>query len=219
MYRFSEDLDFTIRNDSKPKSSDIDLNLRELAKWVYEETGIELSDISVKLFPDSEGKRFRSKIGYSGPLQQGGSLAKIKLDLSQDEVLVEKSCLREVHHDYSDSAKELFKVNAYSYEEIFAEKVRALVERCRPRDLYDVVNLYERRSGYGFKKEVFLEILGKKLAFRKIPMLSVQKLIGVSQKEELVQEWENMLQHQINLLPQVSEYFTKLDSVLEGLEI
>ena len=26
----------------------------------------------------------------------------------------------------------------YSYEEVFAEKVRALAERARPRDLYDV---------------------------------------------------------------------------------
>lgn len=31
---------------------------------------------------------------------------------------------------------------AYDYVEAFAEKFRALAERTRPRDLYDVVNLY-----------------------------------------------------------------------------
>jgi len=33
-------------------------------------------------------------------------------------------------------------IECYAYEEAFGEKVRALGERTRPRDLYDVVNLY-----------------------------------------------------------------------------
>ncbi|MDR1057544.1 MAG: nucleotidyl transferase AbiEii/AbiGii toxin family protein [Coxiellaceae bacterium] len=32
---------------------------------------------------------------------------------------------------------------AYSYEELFAEKLRAFVERLRARDLYDVVHMFQ----------------------------------------------------------------------------
>jgi predicted nucleotidyltransferase component of viral defense system len=33
-------------------------------------------------------------------------------------------------------------VRSSSYDELFGEKLRALVERTRPRDLYDVVNMF-----------------------------------------------------------------------------
>jgi predicted nucleotidyltransferase component of viral defense system len=32
-------------------------------------------------------------------------------------------------------------VSSYAFVEVFAEKLRALGQRTRPRDLYDVVNL------------------------------------------------------------------------------
>ena len=37
-------------------------------------------------------------------------------------------------------------VRCYAYEEAFAEKMRALGERARPRDLYDVVNLFRNNE-------------------------------------------------------------------------
>ena len=49
---------------------------------------------------------------------------------------------REVFHPYSDRPKGGIWANCYAYEEAFGEKLRALGERTRPRDLYDVVNLY-----------------------------------------------------------------------------
>lgn len=36
-----------------------------------------------------------------------------------------------------------FYIGCYDYPELFGEKVRALGERGRPRDLYDVINLYQ----------------------------------------------------------------------------
>jgi predicted nucleotidyltransferase component of viral defense system len=49
---------------------------------------------------------------------------------------------REVFHPYSDRPEEVIWVICYAHDEAFAEKVRALGERMRPRDLYDAVNLY-----------------------------------------------------------------------------
>jgi predicted nucleotidyltransferase component of viral defense system len=51
------------------------------------------------------------------------------------------SIRREVFHPYSDRPEGGIWANCYAYEEAFGEKLRALGERTRPRDLYDVVNL------------------------------------------------------------------------------
>ena len=38
------------------------------------------------------------------------------------------------------------KVHSYSFKEIFAEKISALAQRARSRDLYDVILLYRNRE-------------------------------------------------------------------------
>src|SRR5437763_1240731 len=51
---------------------------------------------------------------------------------------------REVAHPYADGFPSTNQVRCYSAEELFAEKLRAMTERSRPRDLYDIVNLFRR---------------------------------------------------------------------------
>ena len=52
--------------------------------------------------------------------------------------------LRAVSRDYPDNLPEPAQVRCYGFEEVFAEKLRAMGERSRPRDLYDIVNLFRR---------------------------------------------------------------------------
>ena len=54
---------------------------------------------------------------------------------------------------------------AYDYVEAFAEKFRALAERTRPRDLYDVVNLY-RNADARPEQQQFIQVLREKFASR-----------------------------------------------------
>ena len=54
--------------------------------------------------------------------------------------------IRKIAHPYSDGTGKEFRIQCYAFEEIFGEKVRALGERCRPRDLYDVIHLFRRRE-------------------------------------------------------------------------
>ena len=85
----------------------------------------------------------QGKIAYRGPVSPtSGGWPKIKLDLTADERLVLPSVRREVFHPYTDRPEGGIWANCYAYEEAFGEKLRALGERTRPRDLYDVVNLY-----------------------------------------------------------------------------
>ena len=75
-----------------------------------------------------------------------GGLPRIKLDLTADERVVLAPVRLPVFHSYADGTDVEFEALTYSYEEAFAEKVRALAERTRPRDLYDVVNLFRNSS-------------------------------------------------------------------------
>lgn len=217
-YRFSEDLDFTLTADASIDSNFIQTQLSDIAQWLYNQSGIEVPEIILNVFPDSNGKTFRGKIGYVGPLQQRGSFTRIKLDLTQNEFIAKPPIKSEISHSYGDTEDFLYHIYAYSYEEIFAEKIRALLERARPRDLYDVINLFERKNDYGVLDEMVLkEIAQEKLAYRRLPALTEETQLTEIQVKDLIQEWENMLAHQIGHLDSVHVYLDKLPKILKWI--
>lgn len=144
-YRFSEDLDFTLTNPGHLSEEFLINAFREISDWVYETSGNEIpkDTIRFEVYENPRGARsVQGRISYRGPMQPRHSLPRIKLDLTTDEILVLDPDNREVHHPYTDRPEEGIQIVCYCYEELFAEKVRALGERERPRDLYDVVNMY-----------------------------------------------------------------------------
>lgn len=82
---------------------------------------------------------------------------------------------REVFHPYSDRPEEGLWINCYAYEEAFGEKLRALAERTRPRDLYDVVNLY-RHGDSRPPASVLRDVLTQKCEYKSIALPSVATL-------------------------------------------
>jgi hypothetical protein len=104
-YRFSEDLDFTVlQSDHQDEIFLIDV-FKEIAGWVYDASGIEIPRdlIRFDIYTNPRDKiSVQGRIGYRGPLSPGGDLPRIKLDLTDDEVLVLEPASREVHHPYSD---------------------------------------------------------------------------------------------------------------------
>lgn len=148
-YRFSEDLDFTLLAQEHLDEAYLGKLFQEVADWVYEQTGLvlppEARKVDVYTNPRG-GKSAEGRIGYRGPLGRAGDAPRIKLDLTDDECIVLDPDRRQVHHPYSDRPADGIAVTTYSFEEVFAEKIRALAERLRPRDLYDVVHLYRRRE-------------------------------------------------------------------------
>ena len=65
----------------------------------------------------------------------------IRLDLTQHEPVLRPAERRPVFHPYPDALPPDALVTTYAVAELVAEKLRALCERTRPRDLYDVVLL------------------------------------------------------------------------------
>lgn len=217
-YRFSEDLDFTLLKVASIDPVYIKTHLKLISKWIFEQTGIEIPEITLKPFPDTKGKVLRGKIAYVGPLQQRNSYTGLKLDLSQEEFIETEPKLLEVYHPYNDSQSGTQKkVLAYTYEEIFSEKIRAFLERARPRDLYDVIHLFNRKEEFNANVEVIAEVAQKKLESHGLSPLSSQSAISEEQKNDLFQEWENMLAHQISKLDPPQSFLDKFPSVLKWL--
>ena len=148
-YRFSEDLDFTTTDPSQLNQEFLTKAFSEIADWVYEAAGIEIPKelLRFDVYQNPRGKTsVEGRIAFRGPMAMGGDLPRVRFDLTADEVLVMEPVMRKVHHPYSDNPADGIEVLCYCFEEVFAEKTRALKERLRPRDLYDVVHLYRHDS-------------------------------------------------------------------------
>lgn len=217
-YRFSEDLDFTV---TEPAHLDQDFLLQSFARisdWIYEESGIELpaDQTRFKVSQFEGGAYAEGRIYYVGPLQQRRNLARIKFDLTTKEKLVMTPEERDVHHPYSDRPAAGIRALCYCFEEVFAEKVRALAERERPRDLYDVVHLY-RHDEIRPDRSVVMQTLREKCAFKNIPVPTKDSLGRPGAREKLLVEWEDMLAHQLPVLPPFDQFWDELPNVLDWL--
>lgn len=102
------------------------------------------------------------------------------------------------------------------FREIFAEKIRALVERLRPRDLYDVIHLY-RHDSTKHSRDIIFSTLKKKCAFKGMPVPTMDILEGKLERAELEAEWENMLGHQVPALPPFEHFWQELPELFEWL--
>ena len=170
-YRFSEDLDFTLKDESHLDEAFLNEVFAEIGEWVYEQCGLEMpaDRQDFDIYNNSRGhKNCQGKISYRGPVSPTtGGWPRIKLDLTADERIVLPPAELSVFHPYSDAPNEGITALSYAYEEAFGEKVRALAERTRPRDLYDVINLYRNEDARP-TASVLLQVLQQKCEFKGI---------------------------------------------------
>jgi len=219
-YRFSEDLDFTITESSHINASFLINKFTDISEWIYENSGIEVPVTSMK-FEEVVNPRgnisIAGKLAYKGPMQRRGNNPTIKLDLSCDEIIIEPSVLKPIYHPYSDFRSEIFSINTYSLEEIFAEKLRALTQRMSPRDLYDVIHLHND-SRWSLNKETVLTILEKKCDFKSVQVPTMSILNDSSNKNDLIADWDDMLAHQIAGLEPYEYYWNRLPLLFKWLQ-
>lgn len=216
-YRFSEDLDFTWHDHDKFDEKHLSKYFFDIIDWLYETCGILMPKGTVKIETYKTPRdqiSMQVRIGYQGPLQRQGDYARVKMDITCEEIVVLKPEKRVVFHPYSDCTENGFHVASYCIEEIFAEKLRALIDRTRPRDIYDVVYFYEQQKtklDFAEVKNVFLQ----KCAFKKIILPKLKDILSSANSVEIKMEWHNMLGHQLSELPEFDVYWNKLPMVLE----
>lgn len=210
-YRFSEDLDFTLQDEAHLDETFLKRVFTEIADWIYEQCGLEFPANSqdFDVFANTRGNQScQGKLSYRGPVSpRSGGLPRIKLDLTADERLVLAPVMRPIFHPYSDTPEDGIEVLTYAYEEAFGEKVRALAERTRPRDLYDVINLYRNVEARP-SPAVLLDVLRQKCEFKGIAVPQDGDLNA--HRADLEGSWSNMLGHQLPELPPVASFWEAL---------
>jgi hypothetical protein len=188
-YRYSEDLDFTAVATGMRASF---LSLASAwCRWIGDEAGIR-----AEAMPDKQNPARRVWIGYQGPLGAFRS-AEIKLDVATDERILLAPMSRPLISEYSDLPDQQFSVPTYDLVEIWAEKVRTLIQRSEPRDVYDLVALVASDAKVpGSGLEPFLEKARAK-------GLRTDNLAAKLDEREPVlrQRWTGRLKDQVRSLP------------------
>jgi predicted nucleotidyltransferase component of viral defense system len=216
-YRFSEDLDFTLRDEAQLDAAFLKRVFGEIGEWIYDQTGIEIpADMQeFEILRNPRGNlSCQGKISYRGPVSSSHSLPRIKLDLTADERVVLAPVTTPIFHPYSDAPEEGIEVLAYDYIEAFAEKFRALAERTRPRDLYDVVNLYLNAEARPEPVQ-FIAVLRDKCEFKGIGLPRLADL--EPHRADLEAGWVHMLDHQLPALLPVNAFWDALPEIFDWL--
>ncbi|KUH34012.1 CRISPR-associated protein Csx11 [Thermococcus celericrescens] len=212
-YRFSEDLDYTLLRGME---SDVFEELLHKAVNFANDGPVEFMSpeikkrAGVKLHP---GKTlgFQIKIPFR-LLSKTGVSPRIKMDVTlekYEEILLPLQD-RPIIHIYSDFPRfKMVRARTYALEEIFAEKVRSLFQRTRPRDLYDVWKL---REFIDLTK--VLRVLPLKFKVKGVePSLNLLR----NRREYYLRAWESSLGHQLRELPDFDRVWGDTLMFLEDL--
>ena len=212
-YRFSEDLDFTPTTDASLDPDTITTWVREVVGGLGQDTGIEFPPdlVEFRARPNPRGGvTVRGKVGYRGPVGPR-TAPKIRLDLTGDEIIVRPPVLRPIAHPYSDRPAPPARIRCYPIEELLAEKVRAMTERGRPRDLYDVVHIY-RHEAFRLNLGVVRDVLARKCDQRGLPFPTLELWASAPDRDELAAAWARMLGHQLPALPSLESMWDELEA-------
>jgi predicted nucleotidyltransferase component of viral defense system len=218
-YRFSEDLDFSLFSDAAYDEPAVRDLIVEVANRASEMSGIDFSAdrVELKVRRDKLGRpTYQGRIAYQGPLVMP-NWPRVLLDITQHEAIVGTPARRSVFHPYSDELPAGAQVLCYSMEELFAEKTRALLERTRPRDLYDVVQLWDRRGELSL--DTVRSTLEKKCTAKGVATPTTASLTAlVRGSDALRADWTNMLAHQLPSLPALDTLLARLGEVLGWID-
>ena len=219
-YRFSEDLDFTSKNEHFIFDSSL---LRKIISLVTNRTEIHLSIQSLdNLYFNDQITGYSARIKYWGadhrkdqqPPKPQRWLTSIKIEI----ILYEKMCFEAekatVFHQYSDKLTDNAEnIPIYSIKEVLSEKLRALIQRSylAPRDYYDIWYLSKNIKNIDWKAVVEAFLI--KTAFKNLEFSGIEQLINPDNDKILQAAWKNSLEHQIeaNKLP---NYYSVRDDLL-----
>jgi len=153
-YRYSEDMDFTLRDDGV-SDNDILNGFKDIFEKIYKESRIKIEIISDSIDNHEASGSLKFKMSYSAT----HGTDEIKVDVTRSETIEFTVEDRIVLNTYSDLEQDETRIHSYSLEEVLIEKITALMGRTIPRDLYDFDYLIEEE---GLQlKEIYIEFMRK----------------------------------------------------------
>jgi len=201
-YRFSEDLDFTLmENISKDGLGRL---LKEAVIRAKQIVGVDFSeDVILKMNTNGfEG------VVYFRLLRRSGHPLRIKLDITRQDMerIILEPETRGIIHQYTDDFSS--KVKTYQIEEIIAEKIRALFQRTRPRDLYDV--WYMRKI---LDSDTIVKIFQEKCKGKDI---NPDPDAITIRRSNFAYSWDNSLRHLVKHLPDFNDIYIEVLDIINN---
>lgn len=194
-YRFSEDLDFTLLDDTISNQQIFDY-FNEAFEYVREEANIPLETIDNNQHSDG-GINFY--ISYIGPLGGMGTNKRVKVDISRSEKLQFNPIDKDVFTVYTDQEKH--KLPCYSLEEILVEKMRSVMQRMQARDFYDIWYLTEL---HGLKTDFYMNEFIAKCESKDLNTSDF--FIKLEQRlPQYKARWQKSMKNQIKELPEFEQ--------------
>jgi len=201
-YRFSEDLDFTLREETTFET--IRGHLDEVFGRTEEASGIRISFSRYDRHSHENSHTF--SLAYEGPLPSAAS-KEVKVDITIRERVVfpvEALPVLKAYTEYRDLPTNAM-IGVYSLNEIAAEKIVALFDPARnePRDLYDLWHL----TGNGLVSPADLtHAVASKAEIRNRTMTDA-KDIFLQKEARLKKLWSIRLATQMAELPEFDEVY------------
>lgn len=220
-YRFSQDLDFSVREDGK-NLSDLNGLIQQacaIATHIIQSTGenVELkSEIYVEKKPHPEGQQafvIQTRLPWHRDFH-----TKVYAEVSFQEIILMEPEERKIIHGYRDSLEGFIYV--YPLEEIVAEKIRALLQfakklhergwgRSRVRDYYDLWKIMHSYSGE-LRVGILPALVQKKCSHKGINFGGIEDIFQEKLLLNVEKEWESWL---LDIVPDLP----KKDVVIEEL--
>ena len=206
-YRFSEDLDFTLL-DIRQTNAELRTAVEELFPWLAREANLTLATQRVEEHSSGNPTIY---LNYVGPLQAALTSRFLKVDFSRDEDLAFPPEERRIQSSYSDCQARDAVLVVYSLEEILVEKLRSLLTRTEPRDLYDIHYLLTNRM-----------VDVEQMSFSAAPKfeakgLAVGDLRTVLERRRatLQQLWQGRLSGQMPEIPDLEDVIRETNRVIQ----
>ena len=220
-YRYSEDLDFSLINENfvvdetlfnkiisvARKNSGADFYLNKIKPQIHNNIpqGYEVTIA----FWGADHKPNQTII----PFERWQT--KIKLDISFSELILTKPTNKKILHPYSDSSQITEIVPVYSMLEIISEKLRALIQRNRPRDIYDI--WYIMNSKIDLTKLDIKKLLIRKADSKGIEISGVEQFVNDEKRRKNKRAWQSSLGHHLPIgkLPEFDSVYDDLKRFIE----
>lgn len=214
-WRYSEDLDFTLAKAWTKEA--IATGMREACASCVQSAGLKVDVASEE--PPYQGDHLRNVtiyVAYIGPLRKTRRRRELKVDFTADEVLVAKPVHRPLNRMYSDEPEPPCPMLSYSLEEILAEKMRTILQRTEPRDLYDVWRLLGEH-GNEMNLEQVRTIFAAKCRFKGLTFSSWNDFLPKDKITKYEAAWERRLGEQVRALLPVKTVMREMRQLLRSL--
>ena len=196
-YRFSEDLDFTLKDSGfavdemffskiisvAEQNSGAKFHLKEIKPQIHKDI-LQGYEVTI-LFWGAYHKPNQAIL----PVNRWQT--KIKLDISFSEKVILEPEIKKIFHSYPDSDIVKNKVPVYPLNEITAEKLRSILQRNRPRDIFD---LYYLSSIIQIKEyQEIYKLLKEKSSNKKVECCTYQDFVNQDKYMKNKRAWESSL--------------------------